>query len=254
MGRKPKNIEEPIDDAPKKRGRKPKASCRKSTLQHFFQDDDNSYILHLPIGEDDDAKQDTESCMSSCRLTEESIKSTSLDSIRVDRNIKCKNCLKNIRKMNDYKQRVEELEEKLRNLESQKIKVAEYDVNLEHGAHKPKKKKDTLCWWCSHPFTNQPFYIPTKMVGDKYQVYGYFCSVNCAFAYSSEKNDYKVWERNSMIIKLCKTILNLDNPYITAAQQKYKLKEFGGDLSIEEYRKGFIMISKRYNDLIYDET
>jgi len=39
------------------------------------------------------------------------------------------------------------------------------------------------CLWCNHPFDNQPFGIPIKKIGEKYQMFGNFCCAECAASY-----------------------------------------------------------------------
>ena len=50
-------------------------------------------------------------------------------------------------------------------------------------------------------------------------------------------NDYKLWERNSLIIKLYNELT--DNPVnnVSPSPPKQILKAFGGNISIEEYRE-----------------
>ena len=49
-------------------------------------------------------------------------------------------------------------------------------------------KTNIDCFWCCCPFESSPFGIPIKRVGDKYQMFGNFCSAECAAAYIFETN------------------------------------------------------------------
>jgi len=96
------------------------------------------------------------------------------------------------------------------------------------------EKTDIACWWCAHTFDTMPYFIPEKYYHDKYYVYGCFCSLPCTAAYILDNNDYNVWNRYSLLKKL----YNLGTTHhILPAPSNKVFKKFGGNLSIEEYRK-----------------
>lgn len=41
------------------------------------------------------------------------------------------------------------------------------------------------CWWDTYPFSGTPFYLPYSYdsIKDRYALFGYFCSIECAAAY-----------------------------------------------------------------------
>lgn len=43
--------------------------------------------------------------------------------------------------------------------------------------------KRSNCFWCTYPFDNPPIYIPKKERNGSIEVYGCFCSPECAVAY-----------------------------------------------------------------------
>jgi hypothetical protein len=97
------------------------------------------------------------------------------------------------------------------------------------------------CWWCCHPFDNQPCSIPYEYKNNNYHVYGVFCSPECAAAYNFTDihGVSDMWERYSLLNMLYRRVY--DNKYykIKLAPPRQTLKIFGGHLSIEEYRSNF---------------
>ena len=111
-------------------------------------------------------------------------------------------------------------------------------------------KTDKLCFNCCHPFDNTP--IPLPVVFDKkrniYFCHGNFCSWQCSKAYNINEMPKAGQGNRNMNISLLsrqtwsnyrkdnvkRTVYSLP---ITPAPRRSELKCFGGDLSIEEYRK-----------------
>ena len=81
---------------------------------------------------------------------------------------------------------------------------------------------------------------------NKYITYGIFCSYNCTMAYIFDKNLINPWEQFSLLKLLYKESNLNSNCEIKCAPPKEILKEFGGSVSIEDYRKSFIC-----NDIEY---
>ena len=97
--------------------------------------------------------------------------------------------------------------------------------------------KRSSCFWCTCTFDNPTIYIPSKIRNKVYDVYGCFCSPQCAVAFlRNEPLDHSVlWERYSMINDLYgkifgKNIKPAPCPY-------YTLNKYYGNLTIQEYRK-----------------
>jgi len=92
------------------------------------------------------------------------------------------------------------------------------------------------CYHCHHSFENKPFYIPLKYSEqlDRYKLFGNFCSPNCAKSYCMSN---KLLENKTYLLaQFYRKLFGADFK-ITPAPSFLKLKEYGGNLSIEEFRK-----------------
>ena len=96
---------------------------------------------------------------------------------------------------------------------------------------------DIKCWWCCHNFDNTPCGIPIKYKSaiDTFYVYGCFCSFNCALSYNFQTKSDKKWERAGLIQLLYNKSTNTDEE-ITYAPERECLKDFGGYMTINEFR------------------
>lgn len=104
---------------------------------------------------------------------------------------------------------------------------------------------DIKCWWCCHNFENTPCGIPIKYnkEEDTFYVYGSFCSLNCALSYNFHSNIDTKWERAGLIKLLHNKTYNTDED-INYAPERECLKDFGGYMTIEEFRNNNI---QQYN-------
>jgi hypothetical protein len=92
------------------------------------------------------------------------------------------------------------------------------------------------CYWCCHNFDNAPFGIPVSYSNGNFDVYGCFCSLECAAAYnfkSTESLD-EIWERYNLINLLSRKI-NYGR-IVKPAPDRLTLKTFGGFLDIKNFR------------------
>lgn len=94
------------------------------------------------------------------------------------------------------------------------------------------------CYWCCHRFDNPPFGIPVKYVDGKFQVYGCFCSLECAAAHNLSCRDSidEMWERYNLINLLARKV-GYEKSYVKPAPNRLTLRMFGGHISIEDFRK-----------------
>ena len=105
-------------------------------------------------------------------------------------------------------------------------------------ASKAKRLPDTTdvaCFWCAHPFENQPCVLPEREVGGTFIVYGNFCCPECALAYVLHEtiDPHVRWER----IALLHRIYDREGAgRMFPAPPRDVLKLFGGALSIESFR------------------
>lgn len=139
--------------------------------------------------------------------------------------------------MNDVtKKRVRKIIEKKKdNYNLQIIKFETPIIKVIDGNISIDNPTDVVCWWCTHNFETLPCFLPDKFIDGTFYVIGCFCSFNCAVSYNFNLNDYKTWERYSLINKMYNMIYK-KNDIIHMAPPRETLKKFGGILSIEEFR------------------
>jgi hypothetical protein len=226
---------------------------------------DDEIILHIPLTIDDIKKYSPEITLDNTvqnNLTSESknifvINENSYNEQNSENS-------ENIKKLNNL---LNEKDEYIKKLENDLIQIKQMNnikdgiddinitkmninfVNVKDGKTIMMDKTDILCWWCTESFNTMPCFIPEKVVKNTYYVYGCFCSFNCAIAYNLQMNDYKVWDKHSLIISLCNEMTQSDND-ISIAPPKEILKKYGGYLTIEEYRRNFKNMTKEYRILI----
>ena len=107
------------------------------------------------------------------------------------------------------------------------------------------KKSNIKCWWCCNYYETFPCFIPEKFQNNKYHVFGSFCSFNCALSYNLNMNDYRVKTRESLIKYIYTNIFG-QNSILFPAPKKELLRDFGGILTIAEFRKCFSTIDNIY--------
>jgi len=121
--------------------------------------------------------------------------------------------------------------------------VVECNMDYKNAKLYPKTTR-MKCWWDGHEFDNKPFFIPKEIIEgdgeDHHNVYGNFCSPECAMAYlqSESSLDSEVkWERTMLLHEMCNRVYNDKKTKIQPALPRWTLKDYGGGLSIEEYRE-----------------
>lgn len=94
------------------------------------------------------------------------------------------------------------------------------------------EKTDVLCWWCCHSFDTMPIPCPVEYdeIRDRYKVNGVFCSWACAAAHSVREYS------NLSLIHQMKNDLCGYSENIVVAPPKYCLKNFGGYMTIKDFR------------------
>ena len=268
-GRKPKNkdkVEEP--KVPKKRGRKPtgKIISLKSNEMSTLKQDENCIIAHIPLKQSDIEKlsansnsnsknesslsevenkissiidENSENSDTELSITELSLEHNELGNKKKNFSDKYINHLE--AEIESQKQRIKKLEEEIN---SSEIFFGDYSVEKlkanifenENNNFLLVDKTDILCWWCCHKFDNMPFPLPEKYYDNKYTVFGNFCSPSCACAFNIDMNDHKMWERNSLILKMYNDLTDKSVETIYPAPPKQLLKSFGGNITINEFR------------------
>lgn len=129
--------------------------------------------------------------------------------------------------------------------EDQTTYKLEHKKEIKHRGEREITKADNIrCYYCHHLFDNKPFYVPLKYSENlnRYKLFGNFCSPNCAKSYCLAN---KLLENK--IHLLCKFYRELFGPSFTCSPAPcfLKLKEYGGSLTIDEFRK-FFYIKKDY--------
>jgi len=114
-----------------------------------------------------------------------------------------------------------------------KLKVLEHNLHVNNTDN-----KKSACFWDTCEFDNPPVYIPKHYMNDTYQVYGCFCSPECAVAHLMEENiDSSVkFERYQQINHIYSKVYNYDKNIKPAPNPYYMLEKYYGNLSIQEYR------------------
>ena len=104
---------------------------------------------------------------------------------------------------------------------------------------------NTKCWWCKNTFTNPAIQLPEDYYNNTFYCIGHFCSYNCAVAYNIDLNDFITSKRASLLnLIYYKTYSHYNN--IITAPHWITLEEYGGNLSINEFRKNSINNTKEY--------
>jgi hypothetical protein len=254
-GRKPKKKVEPTEEKiPKKRGRKPRGGkivSKTTDLTNVKQDLETNIILHLKCNTKQLDKQgasllnnkynpkisqpDPFSLKANQKLNSLTFENIgSLDSTPASVNFEkeqfktpslkptCGNSCKENHDTDDVN--IKEVWKKLSNLQYQL-----------HYNCLPDKRSS--CFWCTCEFDNPTIYIPSKINKGVYDVYGCFCSPQCAVAFlRNEPLDHSVlWERYSMINDLYGKIFGINIK--PAPSPYYTLTKYYGNLTIQEYRK-----------------
>lgn len=99
--------------------------------------------------------------------------------------------------------------------------------------------KKSACFWCTYDFNSTPIHIPKLYHKEKYEVYGCFCSPECAcsFLYNENIDTNTKFERYQLLNYLYGSIYNYKKDIKPAPNPYYTLNKYYGNLSIQEYRQ-----------------
>lgn len=254
-GRKKKEVVEEEVKIKKKRGRKAalkyfSSSIRKQIpLKTNIVDNENS-ILFLDIKESNDNTTFTYDSFD----TKSQFDDTKLELNDIDNNVNEINFDNNFNLSNHVmtKSNTVSFDDTLScNTKSQNSKTSEYDNQITIQKDNIKKgffkilnqfdnwveKTNVKCWWCCHNFDTVPLGMPVYYNHKikKFSVRGVFCSFSCMLSYSN--NTTGIIPKKYLINYLYKKLTGVFGINFKEAPSKYTLKEFGGLLSIEEFRK-----------------
>ena len=123
-------------------------------------------------------------------------------------------------------------------LENKKIwhKLALLKNNLRSNNVSDKR---SACFWCTYEFDNPAVYIPKHYNNEYLEVYGCFCSPECALAYlkNEQIDDSTKWERYALLNNIYSKIYDYNKNIKPAPNPHYTLDKYYGNLTINEYRK-----------------
>jgi hypothetical protein len=99
----------------------------------------------------------------------------------------------------------------------------------------------SACFWCTCEFDSPAIYIPKSCSKESYQVYGCFCSPECAAAFLMNENvDTSTrFERYHLLNSIYGKIYKYEKSIKIAPNPYYLLNKYYGNLTIQEYRKLF---------------
>ena len=95
------------------------------------------------------------------------------------------------------------------------------------------------CWWCCHPFEGQELRLPFKYdaLRNRFETMGRFCSWGCMKSFNIDRNGVNqggIVGQNILVMR--KQMTKEPICPVKCAPNRFSLKEFGGTLSIEEFR------------------
>lgn len=225
-----------VENVPKKRGRKPKGGkiiqqdiCKTEQVEAT-----PNIILHLKCSLADIENSSTFNCIEpndSNMLSH--AKNSELNFHFIDNSTSNVNSstASNVAKCCDEDSHVHQ--ENSKNINS---KLKDLEKNLHFNNIGDKK---SACFWCTYSFDNPTVYIPKSQIKEDYNVYGCFCSPECATAYLMNENidSSTKFERYHLLCYIYAKIYNYERNIKPAPNPHYLLDKYYGNLSIQEYRK-----------------
>jgi len=114
-----------------------------------------------------------------------------------------------------------------------KLKKLAYNLHTNNN-----NDKKSACFWCTYDFDNPPIYIPKNFIKESYNVYGCFCTPECATAHLMEENidSSTKFERYFLLNHIYSKIYDYKKNIKPAPNPYYMLEKYYGNLSIQEYR------------------
>ena len=245
-GRKPKNKNKnEVKPPPKKRGRKPKGGKIITKDQLNLKENnviEHNIILHLKCNSQNINEENTMLNITDYNPTLNDPAAYNINSSKTnalmfdDFKMEESKTMENIIVKQSYKEEKEE--EK-----GEESSMKEIWLKLDHLKKKLKTNnvsdKKSACFWCTCSFDNPAIYIPSSYENNSYEVYGCFCSPQCAVSFLKNQNidTSTLWERYSLLNNMYTKIYNYQKNIKPAPNPFYTLDKYYGNLSISEYRK-----------------
>jgi hypothetical protein len=150
----------------------------------------------------------------------------------------------------DLQRRFENIKERKPgyNYESSQNRQIRLMVQYQESSIRNEWPKNTKihCFWCCHSFEGIPWAIPIKYINNIFHVDGNFCSPECAAAYNFEQKDYNMWERYMLLNLLYNKVHYPKYQKLKLAPPRRMLLEYGGNMTINDFRKYCQNYSKDY--------
>jgi len=231
-------LEKPEEDneikQPKKRGRKPRGGkiFPKINSNNSVINEKNNIILHLKCSMSDIDNKNYDENIEHFQFNETKIGDLNYEVINKKQNITYStnynidnnNDLNNDKNTSDNTKSIHE-----------KIEALSYNLHTNNVCD-----KKSACFWCTYDFDNTPIYIPKYELNNSYNVYGCFCSPECACAFLMNDKDIdnaSRFERYQLLNNIYCKIYNYNKNIKPAPNPYYTLEKFYGNLTIQEYRK-----------------
>lgn len=98
--------------------------------------------------------------------------------------------------------------------------------------------KKSACFWCTYDFNTPSIHIPKFYVNEMYNVYGCFCSPECATAFLMKENidNSTKFERYQLLNHIYSEVYKYNKNIKPAPNPYYLLDKYCGNLNIQEYR------------------
>lgn len=106
------------------------------------------------------------------------------------------------------------------------------------------KNTSELCWNCCEPLNKSINSIPLIYKNKIFYVYGDFCCLECGLRYARDNFDSNKYLEISTYTNLYNKEMYNNDDSINIAPHRLMLKKFGGNLTIDEYKKDNIKYGK----------
>ena len=165
--------------------------------------------------------------------------------------------LNNSNKINNNKTNITKLQISSKKIIEKNMKIMKYFTD-EFDSGNEILISPYRCLHCHHNFNNKPFFLPIDYNSElnRFKVTGNFCSPNCVKSYALNS---KIYQNRMYLVGHMYRKLFGPNYIIKPAPPIQTLKEYGGKLSIEEFRANFdnskqYSIKNIFSKVIMDEV
>ena len=219
---------------PKKRGRKPRGGkiFPKINSSNSVINEKNNIILHLKCSLSDIDNKNYDENIEHFQFNETKIADLNYELINKKQNITYSS---NYDTDNDNNLHNDKITSDNSKSIHEKIETLSYNLQTNNVCD-----KKSACFWCTYDFDNTPIYIPKYELNNSYNVYGCFCSPECACAFLMNDKDIdnaSRFERYQLLNNIYCKIYNYNKNIKPAPNPYYTLEKFYGNLTIQEYRK-----------------